>query len=96
MILDTCIRPGVCDYINMNTVCRSVDEVKHWDTVDTPINRIRNYLTGRAWWDETQEKEFRSNARGEILRGFKEAENTKLPNPLLVSSVYSFSRTFIL
>ena len=62
--------------------------MKHWDTVDTPINRIRSYLSERAWWDETQEKEFRSSARGEILRGFREAENTKLPNPLLVSKVF--------
>ena len=78
---------GHSRHTNNNTcfVCRSVDEVKHWDTVDTPINRIRSYLSERAWWDETQEKEFRSSARGEILRGFREAENTKLPNPLLVS-----------
>ena len=32
-----------------------------------------------------QEKEFRTSTRGEILKGFREAENTKLPNPLQVS-----------
>ena len=68
-------------------ISRSVDEVRHWDTVDTPINRIRSYLTDRNWWDETLEKEFRATTRAEILKGFREAENTKLPNPLQASLV---------
>lgn len=67
-----------------STAYRSVDEVKHWDTVDTPINRIRNYLAEKGWWDEVLEKEFRTSTRGEILKGFREAENTKLPNPLQI------------
>lgn len=67
-----------------STAYRSVDEVKHWDTVDTPINRIRSYLAERNWWDESQEKEFRSTTRSEVLKGFREAETTKLPNPLQI------------
>ena len=68
---------------------RSVDEVKHWDTVDTPRNRIRNYLATHNWWDDGLEKEFRSETRTEILRSFRDAENTKLPNPLQVGNMGS-------
>ena len=65
-----------------STAYRSVDEVSYWDTVDTPINRIKQYMTDKNWWNEDLEKSFRKETRAELLKAFNECAITSLPNPL--------------
>ena len=49
------------------TFLRSVDEVKKWNERDHPITRFRNYITNKGLWTEAEDKEWKDDARKQVL-----------------------------
>ena len=58
---------------------RPHDQVSPWKMRDNPIMRLRYWLEQEGLWNETQEKEFRTRVRKDILREIKVAEHEKKP-----------------
>ncbi|KAK4957936.1 hypothetical protein LTR10_004359 [Elasticomyces elasticus] len=58
---------------------RAKVDVEEWKRRDNPITRLRKYLEARSLWDETQEKDLRSDARKSILEAYRKAEKEKKP-----------------
>ncbi|KAM0262287.1 hypothetical protein ACHAQJ_001756 [Trichoderma viride] len=54
-------------------------EVEDWKRRDNPLTRLRKWMEAKGCWDETKEKEARTNLRKEILKHFAEAEREKKP-----------------
>jgi TPP-dependent pyruvate/acetoin dehydrogenase alpha subunit len=42
---------------------RSLDEVKQWDNLDSPVSRLRRYLELKGWWDDGKERSWKEEAR---------------------------------
>ena len=42
---------------------RSLDEVKQWNDLDSPISRLRQYLELKGWWDDAKERSLKEEAR---------------------------------
>lgn len=59
---------------------RAKAEVEDWKRRDNPIVRLRKYMERKGIWDETKEKETRSELRKEILKAFAKAEKEKKPS----------------
>ncbi|CAD6188301.1 unnamed protein product [Caenorhabditis auriculariae] len=49
-----------------------------WGDKDHPISRFKRYITERGWWSESDEKEWQSESRKNVLTAFEKAEKTKL------------------
>ncbi|KAK5680037.1 hypothetical protein LTS10_007985 [Elasticomyces elasticus] len=58
---------------------RAKVDVEEWKRRDNPITRLRKYLEARSLWDESQEKDLRSDARKSILEAYRKAEKEKKP-----------------
>jgi len=59
---------------------RSVDEVKKWNERDHPITRFRNYITNKGLWTEAEDKEWKDDARKQVLTSFAAAEKRLKPD----------------
>lgn len=46
---------------------RSVDEVRHWDSTQHPIARLRAYLVQQGFWDEAQEKQWKDDCKRQVI-----------------------------
>ena len=68
---------------------RSKKEEEAWRDKD-PIQRLKNWLVARDWWDEEEEKAIQETLRREVLETMKRAEK-RPPPPLdsLVTDVYA-------
>ncbi|XP_036393138.1 2-oxoisovalerate dehydrogenase subunit alpha, mitochondrial [Megalops cyprinoides] len=72
-----------------SSVYRSVDEVNYWDKQDHPILRLRNYMTGRGWWGEEEERAWRKESRKQVMQALESAERQLKPRiDLLFTDVY--------
>jgi len=58
---------------------RSVDEVRYWDQKDHPINRFYNYIEKKGYWNATLDKEWKDDARKQVLTSFARAEKKLKP-----------------
>lgn len=58
---------------------RAKVEVEDWKRRDNPITRLRKWMEGKGIWDETKEKELRSDARKSVLDAYRKAEKEKRP-----------------
>ncbi|KAK5724304.1 hypothetical protein LTR15_004348 [Elasticomyces elasticus] len=58
---------------------RAKVDVEEWKRRDNPITRLRKYLEARSLWDDSQEKDLRSDARKSILEAYRKAEKEKKP-----------------
>lgn len=68
---------------------RSVDEVRHWDSTQHPIARLKAYMTQLGYWDAARDKEWREQCHKRIMKAFSSAERKVKPNwRLLFSDVY--------
>lgn len=68
---------------------RSVDEIKRWETEESPMARVKKYLQINGLWDDDQEREVRSLARAEVIDALNWAEKTqKLPITSMFDDVY--------
>ncbi len=54
-------------------------EVEDWKRRDNPITRLRKYMEARGLWDETKEKNLRSDLRQEVLKAYRQAEKEQKP-----------------
>jgi len=68
---------------------RSMNEVKYWKDIDSPINRLRSYLENKGWWTDENNESCKSESLKDIMRTFEIAEKTKKPHiEALFSEVY--------
>lgn len=58
---------------------RPTDELEVWNTVENPINKLKNYLTKKGWFNEEAESEFVKKLRKEIMAQNQVSE--KKPKP---------------
>lgn len=72
-----------------STKYRPVDEVKHWEMGQNPVNRFRKWVERNGWWSEEDESQLRSSIRKQLLQAIQVAEKMEKP-PLadLFSDVY--------
>jgi len=54
---------------------RSEEEVEAWRKKD-PVNRMRNYLEAKGFWDDEKEEEAQEQAKQEVSEAIEEFENT--------------------
>jgi len=59
---------------------RSMDEVKYWDQKDHPIAKFYSHMVSKGVWSETQDKEWKKDAKKKVLESFSKAEKTLKPN----------------
>ena len=62
-----------------STKYRSIDDMKNWSQNFSPINRLRQYVIDKQWWDEVKEQNMRDKERMEVLTALETAE--KKPKP---------------
>jgi len=59
---------------------RSVDEVRYWDQKDHPIARFYSHMISKGVWGESQDKEWKKEAKKKVLDAFSKAEKTLKPS----------------
>ncbi|KAF2364995.1 Dehydrogenase E1 component [Trinorchestia longiramus] len=59
---------------------RSVDEVRHWDSTQHPIARLRTYMTDRSYWDDHKDKQWKEECHKKVMQAFASAERRVKPN----------------
>ncbi|XP_066983051.1 2-oxoisovalerate dehydrogenase subunit alpha, mitochondrial isoform X2 [Macrobrachium rosenbergii] len=59
---------------------RSVDEVRHWDSTQHPIARLRAYMVHHGWWDEGKEKQWKDDCKRQVMQAFARAERRLKPS----------------
>ena len=75
---------------------RSCEEEDQWRQLD-PIERMKNWLIARRWWDEKTDKALQETYRSEILTEMKLAEKRdKQPLSSLVTDVYKTTPAHLL
>ena len=47
---------------------RSVDEVRHWDSTDHPISRLRSYMVHNGWWSDEKELAWKNKSKTKVNR----------------------------
>ncbi|XP_063610540.1 2-oxoisovalerate dehydrogenase subunit alpha, mitochondrial-like [Penaeus indicus] len=68
---------------------RSVDEVRHWDSTQHPIARLRAHLVQQGYWDEAQEKQWKDDCKRQVMQAFARAERRQKPGwKALFTDVY--------
>ena len=75
---------------------RSAEEEQEWRQKD-PINRMKNWLIKKDWWDQSRDDSLHQDFRKEILHELKLAE--KRPKPPLadiINDVYKTPPKFLL
>ncbi|MBW0545102.1 hypothetical protein O181_084817 [Austropuccinia psidii MF-1] len=69
---------------------RNPSEVEKWRKRDNPINRMRNFLELRGWWNSTQEEELVKRWKSDIALAIKKAEKTpKAPLSKMWTDTYA-------
>lgn len=62
-----------------STAYRSADEIEEWNTTAHPINKLKNYMISRGWWNATAEDQFTRDIRKQVLGQLASSE--KKPKP---------------
>lgn len=44
-----------------------MDEVRHWDSTQHPIARLRAHLVQQGYWDEAQEKQWKDDCKRQVI-----------------------------
>ncbi|XP_018016480.1 2-oxoisovalerate dehydrogenase subunit alpha, mitochondrial-like [Hyalella azteca] len=69
---------------------RSVDEVRHWDSTQHPIARLRTYMADRGYWDDARDKRWKEDCQKQVMQAFAAAERRVKPDwRELFSDVYA-------
>jgi 2-oxoisovalerate dehydrogenase E1 component alpha subunit len=58
---------------------RSTEELEVWNTVEHPINKLKNYMIKKGWFNEDEENEYVKNVRRQIMAQNQVSE--KKPKP---------------
>ncbi|XP_069702519.1 2-oxoisovalerate dehydrogenase subunit alpha, mitochondrial isoform X2 [Periplaneta americana] len=59
---------------------RSMEEVKKWDSLDSPISRLRQYLENKGWWDNSEERSWRDETKKIVVKALARAEKVLKPD----------------
>uniref|UniRef100_A0A336KZ12 2-oxoisovalerate dehydrogenase subunit alpha n=1 Tax=Culicoides sonorensis TaxID=179676 RepID=A0A336KZ12_CULSO len=59
---------------------RNTEELNVWNTVEHPINKLKNYMINREWWNEEEEKQFVKSVRKQILSQVNQSEKILKPD----------------
>jgi 2-oxoisovalerate dehydrogenase E1 component alpha subunit len=46
---------------------RSMEELEIWNTIEHPINKLKNYMIKKGWFDEEKENQFVKDIRKQIM-----------------------------
>jgi 2-oxoisovalerate dehydrogenase E1 component alpha subunit len=63
-----------------STAYRPAEELEIWNTVEHPINKLKNYMTKKGWFDEEAENEFVKTIRKQIMAQNQLSEKKLKPN----------------
>jgi 2-oxoisovalerate dehydrogenase E1 component alpha subunit len=59
---------------------RPTDELEVWNTVENPINKLKNYLTKKGWFNEDAENDFVKKLRKEVMAQNQVSEKKLKPD----------------
>ncbi|KAJ0183059.1 hypothetical protein K1T71_001035 [Dendrolimus kikuchii] len=59
---------------------RSLEEIKKWNTDESPVQKFKLYLEHKGLWDVESDKTWNKEARNIVIKTMQEAEKKKLPN----------------
>ncbi len=62
-----------------STVYRPVAEVDMHKKFDNPIDRLGQYMRGKGWWSDEEEKALLAGARSQVMAQLRIAEKLKKP-----------------
>lgn len=63
-----------------STAYRPAEDLEVWNTVESPITKVKNYLTNKGWWNEEEENDYVKRTRKEILSQISLSEKKLKPN----------------
>ncbi|CAG9827607.1 unnamed protein product [Diabrotica balteata] len=70
---------------------RSSEEINHWKSNDYPTHKLRYYLTKRNIWNDTKEKLWMEEAKGDVMKAFTSGEKKlKLNWAAMFDDVYKY------
>lgn len=73
-----------------STRYRDVNEIEYWNAHQNPMNRFRNYLEAKGWWDEASETSMKEEERAAVMLALETAEaRPKPPRAELFNDVYA-------
>lgn len=59
---------------------RSNDEIEVWNTVESPISKLKNYIKASGWWNEEEETAFVKSVRKQVLSQISLSEKKLKPD----------------
>ncbi|XP_021978142.1 2-oxoisovalerate dehydrogenase subunit alpha 2, mitochondrial [Helianthus annuus] len=62
-----------------STKYRSKDVIEYWNTVHSPITRLRNWVERKGWWSDKEESELRIHTMKQVKHAIDEAEKEEMP-----------------
>lgn len=63
-----------------STAYRSVEELEIWNTVEHPINKLKNYMMKKGWFDEEAENEYVKDVRKQVMAQLQQSEKKLKPD----------------
>lgn len=63
-----------------STAYRPAEELEIWNTVEHPINKLKNYMLKQGWFNEEAENEFVKNVRKQIMGQLQQSEKKLKPD----------------
>jgi 2-oxoisovalerate dehydrogenase E1 component alpha subunit len=63
-----------------STAYRPAEELEIWNTVEHPINKLKNYMLKKGWFDEEAESEYVKSIRKQIMAQNQLSEKKLKPN----------------
>lgn len=51
-----------------STAYRKAEDVEVWNTVESPISKLKNYMIKKGWWNEEAEVEYVKSIRKQVLK----------------------------
>lgn len=68
---------------------RDVEEIKRWESEDSPLKRVYKYLVSNGLWSDERERQHQQEARAELIEALSHAERVKkLPIESMFDDVY--------
>lgn len=59
---------------------RATEELEIWNTTEHPINKLKNYMIKKGWFNENEENEYVKNIRRQIMNQNQASEKKLKPN----------------
>jgi 2-oxoisovalerate dehydrogenase E1 component alpha subunit len=64
-----------------STAYRSAHEMDNWKSNDNPIDRLRDFMVTKGWWDSLKDKQLTDKCQKEIIDSLHKAEATLRSSP---------------